>query len=78
MRKITLSLMCILGSFALMQAQNSLTSSVAPIESATTVESLLERLETIGTVSGSVSDYFTPNEQRALNVHFNGIQNLAP
>lgn len=70
--------MCILGSFALMQAQNSLTSSVAPIESATTVESLLERLETIGTVSGSVSDYFTPNEQRALNVHFNGIQNLAP
>ncbi|HLW32319.1 MAG TPA: T9SS type A sorting domain-containing protein [Aequorivita sp.] len=78
MRKITLSLLCILGSFALMQAQNSLTSSVAPTESATTVESLLDRLNDIGTVSGNVSDYFTSQEQRMLNVHFNGIQSLAP
>ncbi len=78
MRKITLSLMCLLGSFALMQAQNSFKSSAAPAESSTTVESLLERLNDIGTVTGSVSDYFTAQEQRMLNVHFNGIDHLAP
>lgn len=77
MRKIILSLVCLLGSFVLLQAQ-TFQNSEASSEGSVTVENLLERLDAIGTVPGSVGDYFTPYEQRMLYVHYNGIQNMAP
>lgn len=77
MRKIILSLVFLLGSFALMQAQ-TLQNSEASNEGTVTVENLLERLDAIGTVPGSVGDYFTSYEQRMLYVHYNGIQDMAP
>src|SRR5690554_7773671 len=76
MRKIILSLVCLLGSFVLLQAQ-TFQNSEASSEGSVTVENLLERLDAIGTVPGSVGDYFTPYEQRMLYVHYNGIQNMA-
>ena len=70
--------MCFLGSIAFMQSQNTFTSDQVTGEASVTVESLLERVEQIGTVSGNVRDHFTSRELRMLNVHFNGVQNLAP
>lgn len=77
MRKITLSLACLLGSIGLLQAQ-SFQNHEAPTESPVTIESLIDRLGDIGTVHGDVNEYFTPYEQRMLFVHFNGLERLAP
>lgn len=78
MKKITLALALFIGSMGFMNAQNSFTSSDPNQESSVTVENLLTRLQNIGKTAGNVNDYFTSQEQRMLNVHFNGIQNLAP
>lgn len=78
MKKITLALALFVGSIGLMNAQSSFTSSDSNPEASVTVENLLTRLQNIGTTSGNVNDFFTSNEQRMLNVHFNGIQSLAP
>ncbi|CAM3425952.1 T9SS type A sorting domain-containing protein [Aequorivita lipolytica] len=78
MRKITLLLACFIGSVGLMNAQSSFTGGGSTQEPAVTIESLLTRLQTIGDVSGNINDYFTQKEQRMINVHFNGVQNIAP
>jgi hypothetical protein len=78
MRKITFLLAGFIGSLGLMNAQSSFTSQTISNEPTVTVESLLTRLQNVGNVSGSVNDYFTSQEQRMLNVHFNGVQNMAP
>ncbi len=67
--------MCLTG---LINAQSALTSSDLSSEPSVTIESLLSRLQNIGPTAGSVTDYFTKQEQRMLNVHFNGIDRLAP
>lgn len=78
MRKITLTLALFMGSFGLINAQNSFTNGQLNPESSVTIESLLTRLQEIGNSAGTVNEYFTNQEQRMLNVHFNGVQNLAP
>lgn len=78
MKKITLLLACFIGSIGLMNAQSSFTGTNTGTQTPVTVESLITRLQSIGDVAGDVNAYFTPQEQRMLNVHFNGIQNLAP
>src|SRR5690554_2206766 len=77
MKKITLSLACLLGSFGLLQAQ-SFQNHEAPTESPVTIESLLDRINEIGTSYGDVNEHFTAFEQRMLFVHFNGLERLAP
>lgn len=67
--------MCLTG---LINAQSALTSGDLSPEPSVTIESLLSRLQNIGPTAGSVTDYFTKQEQRMLNVHFNGIDRLAP
>ena len=61
-----------------MNAQSSLMNTNPTTETTVTVEDLLTRLQNVGIVSGNIHDYFNPQEQRMLNVHFNGVQNLAP
>ncbi|QQX76673.1 MULTISPECIES: T9SS type A sorting domain-containing protein [Aequorivita] len=78
MKKITLLLACFIGSVGLINAQSSFTGDGLTQEPAVTIESLLTRLQTIGNVSGNINEYFTPAEQRMLNVHFNGVENIAP
>ncbi|QAA80395.1 T9SS type A sorting domain-containing protein [Aequorivita sp. H23M31] len=78
MKKIILMAFCSLGLIGIVGAQTSLTGNSSNLEPSVTIESLLNRLEHIGTTAGSVRDYFTPQEQRMLNVHFNGIGRLAP
>lgn len=78
MKKITLALALFVGSIGLMNAQSSLTSAEPSSEEPVTVENLLTRLQDIGKTAGNVNDHFTNHEQRMLNVHFNGVQNLAP
>ncbi len=78
MKKITLALALFIGSIGFMNAQSSFTSSDPNQEASVTIENLLTRLQDVGTTAGNVNDYFTKHEQRMLNVHFNGIQNLAP
>lgn len=58
-------------------AQNVFISQNAP-SGHTAIDNLLDKKEAIGTVSGDINDYFTVSEQRMLNVHFNGLRNLAP
>jgi hypothetical protein len=77
MKKITLSLACLLGSFGLLQAQ-SFQNHEAPTESPVTIESLLDRINEIGASYGDVNEHFTAFEQRMLFVHFNGLERLAP
>ncbi len=78
MKKITLLLAFFIGSIGLINAQSSFTGANTSTQTPVTVESLITRLQSIGNVAGNVNDYFTPQEQRMLNVHFNGIDNLAP
>ena len=78
MKKITLLFACFIGSIGLMNAQSSFTGTNTGTQTSVTVESLLTRLQNIGNVAGDVNAYFTPQEQRMLNVHYNGIQNIAP
>lgn len=78
MKKITLALALVMGSMGWMNAQSSFTTNNSNPEATVTVENLLTRLQSIGKTAGNVNDYFTTQEQRMLNVHFNGIQNLAP
>lgn len=78
MKKITLALALFIGSIGFMNAQSTLTSSDPNPQSSVTIESLLTRLQNIGNTAGNLNDYFTAPEQRMLNVHFNGVQNLAP
>lgn len=77
MRKITFLAAFLTGFYGLV-AQNHFQVQEAPQNTASAVEKLLDRLDAIGTTSGDVNEYFTKNEQRMLNVHFNGLQNLAP
>ena len=81
MKKITLALTLFIGSIGLMNGQNSLTSSETNSpEPSVTIENLLLRLENVGNienVKNSMLD-FSSQEQRVLNVHYNGIQSLAP
>lgn len=58
-------------------AQNIFVNQNAP-SGHTAIDNLLDRKESIGTVSGGINDYFSVSEQRMLNVHFNGLRNLAP
>ena len=76
MRKITFMAAFLAGVLGV-SAQNVFTSQNAPSEH-TAIDGLLNRLNSIGTVAGDVNDYFTRAEQRMLNVHFNGLRNLAP
>src|SRR5690606_14390002 len=78
MKKITLLSALLIGSIGFMNAQSSLTGTNPSTQTPVSIESLITRLQNIGTVSGDVNAYFTPQEQRMLNVHFNGIQNIAP
>ncbi|WP_339702302.1 T9SS type A sorting domain-containing protein [uncultured Marixanthomonas sp.] len=78
MKKITLLLVFFIGSVGLINAQSSLTGTNTGDQNPVTVESLLTKLQNIGTVNGSLNDYFTKQEQRMLNVHFNGVENIAP
>lgn len=79
MKKITLLLACFfIGSMGLMNAQSSFMGTNTGTEPTVTVQSVLDKLQSIGTVAGDVNDYLTPQEQRLLNVHYNGVQNLAP
>jgi len=78
MKKITLLLAFFIGSVGLMNAQSSFTGTNTSTQTPVTIESLITRLQNIGNVAGNVNDYFTPQEQRMLNVHYNGIQNIAP
>ncbi|MGO3182242.1 MAG: GEVED domain-containing protein [Aequorivita sp.] len=68
MKKITLFLVCIIGLTGFMQAQE--------IKSSSQVDDLLNRMEQIGDYQGSVSDYFTRDEQRLLRNHFNANRPL--
>ncbi|MCB0452862.1 MAG: T9SS type A sorting domain-containing protein [Aequorivita sp.] len=78
MKKITLLLAFFIGSIGLMNAQSSFTGINTSTQNPVTIESLITRLQNIGNVAGDINDYFTPQEQRMLNVHYNGIQNIAP
>lgn len=78
MKKITLVLACFIGSIGLMNAQSSFTGTNTGTQDPVTVESLITRLQDVGDVTGNVNDYFTPQELRMINVHYSGIQNLAP
>ncbi|MDN3723880.1 T9SS type A sorting domain-containing protein [Aequorivita sp. SDUM287046] len=78
MKKITLLITVFIGSIGLMNAQNSFTGTSTSQQTQVSIESLITRLQSIGNVAGDVNDYFSTQEQRMLNVHYNGIQNLAP
>jgi|GEM_PF-1019178 len=79
MKKIYFALAVCFGSFGLM-AQNSFVSdgTTNSNNSAVTIQDLLDRIDNIGNTAGSVSDYFTPSEQRMLNNHFNHDPQFAP
>lgn len=79
MKKIYFAFAVCFGSLGLM-AQNSFVSdgTTNSNNSAVTVQDLLNRIDNIGNSLGSVSEYFTPSEQRMLNHHFNNDPQFAP
>lgn len=79
MKKIFLSAVICLSSLGLM-AQNSFVSDgpVNSNNSPVTIQELLNRVDNIGNSLGSVSEHFTPSEQRMLNHYFNHDPQFAP
>lgn len=78
MKNITFWTLCFVLSIGEIQAQNSLVDQRISTKTSISVEDLLERLDQIGTVIGNVNDYFSPYEQRLLQVHKNGLEKRAP
>ena len=80
MKKITLLLACFICFAGTMNAQsigNSFADQNTEYDSVT-VQDLLDRLAAVGDYTGNVTDFFSTSELRLLNVHNNGIDNLAP
>lgn len=70
MKKLTLSIACLLGlSAGLMQAQE--------LQSSSSIDVLLNRLNEVGTYSGSVSNFFSKEEQATLHNYFVSHQAVA-
>lgn len=77
MKKIFLSAVICFSSLGLM-AQNSFKTEGTGTSGSITIQDLLDRMDVIGNSAGNVNDYFTPNEQKRLNQHFNHNPQFAP